>query len=156
MHNREFDAFARRIVRAYARRVAAGDLDALAALRQLASTVEIATADAVQGLEILGHSWADIADHNSACPGRRRKYVGVLIRPTAVGWIPDFSMTAWASVSPPWWPSSPITIPEPRWHCSARRAGFATRPGCWIARRTRSFGRCYAGAVTKTRPHWRS
>ena len=26
---------------------------------------------------------------NSACPGRRRKCAGVLIRPTAVGWIPD-------------------------------------------------------------------
>ena len=59
--NSEFDGFARRIVRAYARRVATGDIEALVALRQLASTVETATADAVQGLRSLGHSWADIA-----------------------------------------------------------------------------------------------
>jgi hypothetical protein len=62
VRNSEFDGFARRIVRAYARRVAAGDIEALLALRQPASTVETATADAVQGLRALGHSWADIAD----------------------------------------------------------------------------------------------
>ncbi len=61
MENSEFDAFARRIVRAYARRVASGDIEALVALRQLASTVETATADAVQGLRSFGYSWADIA-----------------------------------------------------------------------------------------------
>jgi hypothetical protein len=61
VENSEFDAFARRIVRAYARRVASGDIEALAALRQLASTVETATADAVQGLRSFGYSWADVA-----------------------------------------------------------------------------------------------
>jgi hypothetical protein len=61
VQNTEFDAFARRIVRAYARRVASGDVEALVALRQLASTVDAATADAVQGLRAFGHSWADIA-----------------------------------------------------------------------------------------------
>jgi hypothetical protein len=61
VENSEFDAFARRIVRAYSRRVAAGDVEALVALRQLASTVETATADAVQGLRQFGYSWADIA-----------------------------------------------------------------------------------------------
>jgi len=61
VQNGEFDAFARRIVRAYARRVASGDIEALVALRQLASTVDAATADAVQGLRKFGYSWADIA-----------------------------------------------------------------------------------------------
>jgi len=61
IENSEFDAFARRIVRAYARRVASGDIEALVALRQLASTVGTATADAVQGLRSFGYSWADIA-----------------------------------------------------------------------------------------------
>ncbi len=61
VENSEFDAFARRIVRAYARRVAAGDVEALVALRQLASTVEDATKDAVAGLREFGYSWAEIA-----------------------------------------------------------------------------------------------
>lgn len=61
VENREFDAFTRRIVRAYARRVAAGDVEALAALKHLSATVETATADAVQGLRIFGYSWSEIA-----------------------------------------------------------------------------------------------
>jgi hypothetical protein len=61
VENNEFDAFVRRIVRAYARRVAAGDIEALTALHQLSSTLDAATADAVQGLRAFGYSWADIA-----------------------------------------------------------------------------------------------
>jgi hypothetical protein len=61
VETREFDAFARRIVRAYARRVAAGDIEALTALKLLSSTVEDATRDAVQGLRAFGYSWTDIA-----------------------------------------------------------------------------------------------
>ena len=61
VENTEFDAFARRIVRAYARRVASGDVEALVALRQLSSTVEDAIREAVQGLRQFGYSWADIA-----------------------------------------------------------------------------------------------
>src|SRR5687768_10306753 len=47
---RDFDAFARRIVRAYARRVADGDIEALPALRDLVATVDTALQDAVLGL----------------------------------------------------------------------------------------------------------
>jgi hypothetical protein len=61
VENAEFDAFARRIVRAYARRVADGDIEALTALRTLSTTVDTATRDAVQGLRRFGYSWADIA-----------------------------------------------------------------------------------------------
>ena len=61
VENREFDAFARRILRAYARRVADGDIEALPALRDLASTVDIALQDAVTGLRQFGYSWAEIA-----------------------------------------------------------------------------------------------
>jgi len=61
VENREFDAFARRIVRAYARRVADGDVEALVALRQLSSVLEDATKDAVAGLRQFGYSWAEIA-----------------------------------------------------------------------------------------------
>jgi len=58
--NREFAAFARRIVRAYARRVASGDLGALTDLVALAAIVNDATGQAVEGLRELGYSWADI------------------------------------------------------------------------------------------------
>lgn len=62
VENREFDAFARRIVRAYARRVADGDIEALPALRDLATTVDTALHDAVTGLRQFGYSWADIGN----------------------------------------------------------------------------------------------
>jgi hypothetical protein len=61
VENDEFASFARRIMRAYARRVASGDIEALTSLRFLSSALDIATADAVQGLRAFGYSWADIA-----------------------------------------------------------------------------------------------
>jgi hypothetical protein len=60
--NTEFAAFARRILRAYARRVADGDIEALRSLTTLASDVDNATRDAVRGLRLWGYSWSDIAD----------------------------------------------------------------------------------------------
>lgn len=60
--NNEFAAFARRILRAYSRRVADGDIEALRSLTSLASDVDTATRDAVQGLRQWGYSWSDIAD----------------------------------------------------------------------------------------------
>jgi DNA-directed RNA polymerase specialized sigma24 family protein len=61
VENREFDAFARRIVRAYARRVANGDIEALPALRDLSATVDTALQEAVTGLRAFGYSWTEIA-----------------------------------------------------------------------------------------------
>jgi len=60
--NKEFDAFARRIVRAYARRVASGDVAALADLVALAAIINDATGDAVTGLREFGYTWIEIAD----------------------------------------------------------------------------------------------
>ncbi len=54
--NHEFDSFTRRIVRAYARRVADGDIEALTALNRLSSTVDAAIADAVRGLRTFVYS----------------------------------------------------------------------------------------------------
>ena len=64
VENREFDAFARRILRAYARRVAAGDVEALAALAELSSVVDAVTRLAVAGLRHspYSYSWSEIAD----------------------------------------------------------------------------------------------
>ena len=60
VENDEYGAFARRVLRAYGRRIAAGDIDAITELRQLAEEVESALGRAVLGLRLLGYSWADI------------------------------------------------------------------------------------------------
>jgi hypothetical protein len=64
VENREFDGFARRILRAYARRVATGDVDAVAALAGLSSEVDAVTRLAVAGLRHspYSYSWSEIAD----------------------------------------------------------------------------------------------
>jgi DNA-binding CsgD family transcriptional regulator len=58
--NQEFAAFARRILRAYARRVAAGDIDAITHLAALAQETDTAIRQAVNGLRREGYSWAEI------------------------------------------------------------------------------------------------
>jgi hypothetical protein len=60
----EFDAFVRRILAAYARRVAAGDIEALRSLAQLSSEVDAVTRLAVAGLRKppYSYSWSEIAD----------------------------------------------------------------------------------------------
>jgi DNA-directed RNA polymerase specialized sigma24 family protein len=62
VENDEYAAFARRILAAYGRRVAAGDVEALAALVQLGAQVEEATRTAVIGLREHGYSWTEIGD----------------------------------------------------------------------------------------------
>lgn len=60
--NDEFAAFGRRIVRAFTRRVAGGDVEGLAALAQLAADAETALGEAARALvEQEGYSWADVA-----------------------------------------------------------------------------------------------
>jgi len=62
VENDEYAAFARRIVRAYARRVAAGDIEALTAMVNLLADLDQAIGDAVTGLHDLGYSWTEIGD----------------------------------------------------------------------------------------------
>ena len=64
VENREFDAFVRRILRAYARRVANGDVEALRSLAALSSEVDAVTRIAVAGLRQppYSYSWSEIAD----------------------------------------------------------------------------------------------
>ena len=61
VENDEYAAFLRRILRAYSRRIASGDVEALAYLAEVADELETATHDAVTGLRAYGYSWADIA-----------------------------------------------------------------------------------------------
>src|SRR5579859_3745510 len=58
--NDDYGAFARRILAAYARRVASGDVEALAQMTALAADLDPAIGPAVTGLRGLGYSWAEI------------------------------------------------------------------------------------------------
>jgi hypothetical protein len=60
VENDEYAAFARRVLRAYSRRIAQGDIDALEGMADLAAEVETATGQAVTGLRQRGYSWAEI------------------------------------------------------------------------------------------------
>src|SRR5690349_990107 len=60
VENDEYAAFLRRVIRAYSRRVAAGDIEAVAAMIRLATDLEDATRQAITALRGFGYSWADI------------------------------------------------------------------------------------------------
>jgi len=62
VENDQFDAFVRRILRAYARRVAAGDIEGLRGLNMLSSEVDAVLREAVQGLRKppYSYSWDEI------------------------------------------------------------------------------------------------
>jgi len=59
--NDEYIAFLKRILRAYGRRVAAGDIDGLAGLVAMADELDAAVRHGVNGLRNAGYSWAEIA-----------------------------------------------------------------------------------------------
>ena len=58
--NDEYAAFARRILKACARRIAAGDIESLGLMAELADAVDSSIRDAVTGLREHGYSWTDI------------------------------------------------------------------------------------------------
>jgi hypothetical protein len=58
VENDEYAAFARR---AYSRRIASGDIDAITEMAAIAAEMDIAIRDAITGLRAHGYSWADIA-----------------------------------------------------------------------------------------------
>jgi hypothetical protein len=61
VENDEYAAFLRRVIRAYSRRVAAGDIEAIGVMAALAGHLEDATRHAITGLRGIGYSRADIA-----------------------------------------------------------------------------------------------
>ena len=61
VENDEYARFVRRVVRAYARRVAGGDVEALAEMTGLATELDEAIGQAVIGLREAGYSWSEIA-----------------------------------------------------------------------------------------------
>jgi hypothetical protein len=60
VENDEYAAFVRRVLRAYARRIASGDIDAIGELNGLSAELETVLGQAVLHLRQLGYSWADI------------------------------------------------------------------------------------------------
>jgi hypothetical protein len=60
VENDEYAAFGRRVLRAYSRRIAAGDIDALADMADLAAEINTTMGNAVAGLRERGYSWAEI------------------------------------------------------------------------------------------------
>lgn len=62
VENPEYASFVGRILRSYARRVAAGDVEALRQLILLPVEVDTLTRTAVTGLREIGYSWAEIGD----------------------------------------------------------------------------------------------
>jgi hypothetical protein len=58
--NDEYAAFARRVIAAYSRRIAAGDIDAITDMAALADDLDAAIRRAITGLRIQGYSWAEI------------------------------------------------------------------------------------------------
>ena len=57
----KYASFVRRVIRAHARLVAAGDFDALADMTGLTAELDEAITQAVTGLRKAGYSWAEIA-----------------------------------------------------------------------------------------------
>ena len=62
VENDEYGEFIRRILRAYSRRVADGDIEALSLMTRLADELDDTIAQAVKGLRAQGYSWTEIGD----------------------------------------------------------------------------------------------
>jgi hypothetical protein len=60
VENDAYAAFARRILAAYARRIADGDIESLTLMTGLATDIDTAIGQAVTGLRAFGYSWAEI------------------------------------------------------------------------------------------------
>ncbi|MEU4327738.1 hypothetical protein [Nonomuraea dietziae] len=61
VENDDYAAFVRRVIAAYGRRIAQGDIEAIADAVALADELNTAITQAVQGLRACGYSWTDIA-----------------------------------------------------------------------------------------------
>jgi DNA invertase Pin-like site-specific DNA recombinase len=60
VENDDYAAFVRRVLRAYARRVAKGDIDAIAGMVAVSRELDTLIGEAVDGLRAKGYSLADI------------------------------------------------------------------------------------------------
>jgi hypothetical protein len=70
VENDDFGAFVRRILKAYRRRIARGDIESLTGLWQLRAEVEHELQASVNGLYEHGYSWAEIGQR---CDGMTKQ-----------------------------------------------------------------------------------
>jgi hypothetical protein len=61
VENEEYAEFARRVLRAYARRIGKGDIDEFTQMAAIAAEMDDILRQAVAGLRAAGFSWAEIA-----------------------------------------------------------------------------------------------
>lgn len=61
VENDEYAAFVRRVLKAYAARVALGDIDAVADMVAIARELDTLIQQSVDGLRAKGYSWSEIA-----------------------------------------------------------------------------------------------
>jgi hypothetical protein len=61
VENDDYAAFVRRVITAYGRRIASGDIEGLATLAELGRELDDVLEHAILGLRDSGFSWADIA-----------------------------------------------------------------------------------------------
>jgi hypothetical protein len=61
VENDEYAAFIARVLRAYSRRIATGDIEAIASMTLLSEQIDTAIQEAITSLRGFGYSWADIA-----------------------------------------------------------------------------------------------
>jgi len=116
--NDEYAAFARRVLRAWARRVAAGDIDAITDMAAAVGELEDAMRQAVAGLRGKGYSWAEIAAR-----------LGVTRQAAQQRWGGS-GRDLPAAAAPGWLPPG-----RRSWYATAAYAqpGGSRRPACWSA-----------------------
>jgi hypothetical protein len=116
--NDEYAAFARRVLRAWARRVAVGDIDAITDMAAAVGELEDAMRQAVAGLRRKGYSWAEIATRLSVTRQAAQQRWGGSSRdlPTAPAPRPAASLTA-------------VTVRHRGVHATGRKPG----PACWCS-----------------------
>ena len=80
VENDEYGAFVPRVLRAYARRVGDGDVEALVLIANLADDINAALGEAVKGLRACGYSWAEIGARLGITRQAAQQRWGALIR----------------------------------------------------------------------------
>jgi hypothetical protein len=80
VENDEYGAFIRRILRAYARRLGDGDVEAFILMTGLADEIDAAIAEAVKGLRAYSYSWAEIGSPARHHPPGRSATLGITSR----------------------------------------------------------------------------
>ena len=83
VENDEYAAFARRVLRAYSRRVASGDIEAITEMAALAAEMDTAIRDAITGCAPAATA-GPTSQHGSALPGREPSSAGADARHSTV------------------------------------------------------------------------